>query len=146
MVNAEQVQERKIEARQVSLVTRVARWAFLALTALLVGGIALQVFFAGAGMLVSQSYISAHRVLAHILEGFPFLILIVGLLAKLPLRVHLVNIGFLLVFMLQYVFLYAMPAMGLTALRGLHAVNALALFMIAWYLTSVGVKMVKGKV
>jgi hypothetical protein len=41
---------------------------------------------------------------------------------------------FFLLVLLQYGFLYAMPALGLPTLRPLHAVNALAMFWLAVYL------------
>jgi uncharacterized membrane protein len=41
----------------------------------------------------------------------------------------------LVLFMLQYVFLWVMPSLGVPVLRALHAVNALALFWLTLYLT-----------
>lgn len=107
------------------------RWArnLYGLCALLfVIGIAVQVFFAGATLLVNGSYLATHKNFAHVIEGLTLLIPIIGFFARLPRRMHVLNVLLLIDFILQYVFLYI--NVGVPAFRALHAVNALVMFSI----------------
>ena len=118
-----------------STVAHVSRIIYLLLAGLFAGGIGIQVFLAGAGVLVNPSYFAMHASFAHILELFPLLMVIVALVARLPWRqVGLTALLFVL-FMLQYFFLYGVAAAtGIVMLRAFHAVNALAMFWAALYL------------
>lgn len=104
------------------------RWLYLG-TAVFVGvAIVGQVFFAGAAVLVNPAYWAAHRGLGNTIEFLALALVLVGLGTRLSWRVQGLG-GLLYVLMLlQYVFLYLMPGIGLPMLRALHAVNALALF------------------
>ncbi len=104
------------------------RWLYLG-TAVLVGvAIVGQVFFAGAAVLVNPAYWAAHRGLGNTIEFLALVLVLAGLGTRLSWRVQGLG-GLLYVLMLlQYVFLYLMPGIGLPLLRALHAVNALALF------------------
>jgi hypothetical protein len=121
-------------AKSMSPVVRGARALSFILAALLVLSLIVQVFLAGAGALVSPGYWPIHRGFAHAIELLPLLFLVVGLFGRLPLRLHGLNLLVFLLVALQYVFLYAMPGLGLPLLRALHAVNALVLFWTATYL------------
>ncbi len=122
-------------ARQRSSVVQVVRYAYLLSIVLFIGSIALQVFFAGAALLVDSGYLIQHRSFAHTLELLVFVIPIVGLFARLPRRQFLLSWLPLVLFMLQYVFVYAVPSLGLPMpLRALHAVNALVLFWVTLHL------------
>jgi hypothetical protein len=89
-----------------------------------------QVFFAGAAVLVDPAYWAAHRALGNTVELVALVLVLVGLGTRLPWRVQGLG-GLLYVLMLlQYVFLYLMPQIGVPLLRALHAVNALALFSV----------------
>lgn len=124
-------------ARRGSRLIYGSRMIYLLLAGLFTGGIALQVFFAGAGVLVNPSYFALHRTFGHILELFPMLLLIVGLIGRLSWRLLGLTALIFVLFMLQYVFLYGLaPATGLPVLRAFHAVNALALFWVALSLVS----------
>ena len=113
----------------VSGITRAARVTFLLAAWFFAGGIALQVFYAGATLLVASDYLNQHRAFAHTLELVTFAIPIIGLFARLPRRMLLLSWLPLVLFMLQYVFIYAVPSLELpTSLRALHAVNALVIF------------------
>ncbi len=95
----------------------------------------LQVFLAGAGVLVDPRYWAMHTVWGHSIQVFPIFLLLVGLIARLPWRMLLLTALVFVLFMLQYLFLWVLPgAVGIKALRALHAVNALAFFWIALYL------------
>jgi hypothetical protein len=121
--------------RQVAGLVRGLRVLYALCATLLVIGIGLQVFFAGATMLVNGMYLEMHRIFAHVIEGMILGLVVIGLLARLPWRVQVWGLLAFVLMSLQYVFLYAMPTLGLTTLRGLHAVNALAMFWLALYLT-----------
>lgn len=89
--------------------------------------IALQVFFAGLGVLVSPSYFAWHVQLGHLLSLPIFALFIVGLLSFIGWRGVLTPVLLFVLYGLQYAFLE-----GLTGpLRALHAVNALLLFWLA---------------
>lgn len=110
---------------------RALRAVYLACAALLTMGVIGQVFFAGAVLLVNGRYLEMHRVLAHLIELLAMVTVVAGLLTRLSWRIQALGLLFLLLMFAQYVFLYAMPALGLPALRALHAVNALAMFWVA---------------
>lgn len=118
-------------------VPRVAGWVralravYLVCAALLTAGVIGQVFFAGAALLVNGRYLEMHRVLAHLIELLAMLTAVAGLLTRLSWRIQTLGLLFLLLMFAQYAFLYAMPALGLPALRALHAVNALVMFWVA---------------
>ena len=124
------------EPARVGPLVQTLRGLYVLLAALFTGGIVLQVFFAGAGVLVSPQYFALHTNVGHMIELLPMLLLIVGLVARLPWRlVGLSALGVVL-FMMQYFFLYGIgPITGVAGLRALHAVNALALFWLALSLT-----------
>jgi hypothetical protein len=113
-----------------------ARWARLIYTLcawLFAASIVLQVFFAGLGVLVNPGYFDLHRAFGPTIELFPVLMLVAGVIGRLPWRVLALTALGLVLFMFQYIFLYAMPRLGLPTLRALHAVNALALFWLGMY-------------
>ncbi len=102
------------------------------LAAMIVGvSVVVQVFFAGAAVLVDPAYWGAHRAFGSTMGVGVIALLLIGLATRLPWRVQARG-GVLYVLMfLQYVFLYFMPQIGVPLLRALHAVNALALFSVA---------------
>jgi hypothetical protein len=117
-----------------SALARGARRLFLLLAVALLLSIVLQVFFAGSAVLVDPTYWGMHTTFAHLIELVILLLIGVGFFAKLPGRVLGHALLCFLLISLQYVFLYALPGMGLGWLRGLHAANALAFFWVALYL------------
>jgi hypothetical protein len=127
----------EISANQqpLSVLVRVARLGYFLSNVLFIAGIALQVFFAGATLLVNGSYLIQHRQFGEMLAAFPVIILVTAQVARLPRRLRLLSTLPLVLFILQYMFLYAVAGMGLpSSFRALHAVNALGLFWITQYL------------
>jgi hypothetical protein len=123
----------------------LARGAYALCAGLFAACIILQVFFAGAGVLVAASYWIAHRGFGQAIGWLTFAMLGIGLAARLPWRMHALNVLLALLFMLQYVFLWVLgPAVGVPALRALHPVNALALFWLAVYLGQQGWRLLRG--
>lgn len=96
---------------------------------LLVGGIVLQIFFIGSALLVDGGYLLWHKELGSGLAYLPFVIVVAALVGRLP-RVLVLRAALICVlYLLQFVFLYVIDDIGLQAWRGLHAVNALVLFL-----------------
>lgn len=128
--------EVRVAAPPVSTVVQWMRAGYLLVAGLFVAGVVLQVFFAGAGVLVHPRYFALHSSFGHLLELLPLLLLLLSLLARLPWRLVGLNALIYVLFMLQYVFLYALGRVtGVPALRALHAVNALVLFWAGLYLS-----------
>lgn len=114
----------------------VTRRAQLALAWLFVAGIVAQVFFAGLGVLVDPSWFSAHRAMPPLLFLLGVILLAFTVAARQGgVALALAALVPVLVAM-QWVFLYAPADLGVPTLRGLHAVNALALFWIGTHLAS----------
>jgi hypothetical protein len=117
--------------QSVSLFTKGARKIYALGATLFAASIVLQVFFAGLGVLVSAQYWGMHAAFGFIVGLFPLVLLPIGMIARLPWRlVALTALAFVL-FVLQFVFLWVAPQIGLPLLRALHAVNALAMFWLA---------------
>lgn len=121
-------------SRQVPSFVRWMRAAYVLVAALFIGAIALQVFFAGASVLVHPRYLGLHTTFGHVLQFFPIGLMVLSLGGRFPWRLLGLTALTFVLFALQYVFLWVVPAWGLPALRALHAVNALTLFWITLYL------------
>ncbi len=93
--------------------------------------VVVQVFFAGAAVLVDPTYWGAHRAFGSTIEVGVIALLLIGLATRLPWRIQALGGTLYVLMFLQYVFLYLMPQIGIPVLRALHAVNALALFSFA---------------
>jgi hypothetical protein len=110
---------------------RSARLVYYAGTLLFLAGIGLQVFYAGASLLVDSSYLEQHRMFAHVLELFALMLPVLALVARQPWRITLLSLLPFVLIAMQYVFLWALADMGLPLwTRGLHAVNALVIFWV----------------
>jgi Family of unknown function (DUF6220) len=121
--------------KRLSKLVQGSRITYIFLAALFTLGIAVQVFLAGMGVLVSPSYFAWHETFAHIIEAIPILMIIAAALARLSWQLTALTALVFVLFILQYVFLYLMPQLGLMPLRALHAVNALALFWLGVHLS-----------
>jgi len=107
---------------------------YSALTLVFLLAIVVQVFLAGAGIFASASWLSNHAQLGHLLPLIPLLMLILGLVGKLPRKVNWLTV---LLFVLVYVqpwFIYISRGIGVPILSALHPVNALAIFTLPLYL------------
>lgn len=115
---------------QVSTWRHWVRRLYLLAAGLVGVAIVVQVFLAGAAVLVDPAYWAAHRGMGNTIEFLALALVLIGLGTRLPWRVQ--GLGGLLygLMLLQYVFLYLMPQIGLPLLRALHAANALALFSV----------------
>ncbi len=130
-----EVNKERIKPRQRSAFVRFARSVYAFAAGLFVGAIILQVFLAGAGVLVHPRYWPMHIACGQMITSFPVFMLVTGLIARLPWRMLVLTALLFVLFVLQYLFLWVLPnVVGIVALRALHAVNALAFFWIAVYL------------
>lgn len=107
------------------------RWLYLLAAALIAAAIVVQVFLAGVAVLADPAYWAAHRTMGGVIEMGIVMLLLIGLPTGLPWRVQALGGLLFVLMMLQFVFLEVMPQLGVPLLRGLHAVNALALFSVA---------------
>lgn len=124
-----QTEQMPISGKPISGLVRGARLLYYASTALMLAGIVLQIFFAGAALLVDSSFLEAHRNFAHVLELFAILLPILALLARQPWRITLLSLLPFFLIGTQYVYLFALTGMGLPLwTRGLHAVNAIVIY------------------
>ena len=103
------------------------RLLYLLLTFIFALLLALQVFFAGLGVLVSPAYFAWHVQLGHMLSLPIFALFIVGLVSLIGWRGVLIPVLLFVLYGLQYAFLEGLEG----PLRALHAVNALLLFWLA---------------
>lgn len=108
-----------------------ARAGYAICTWLFVACIIVQVFLAGSAALISADYWGLHRAFPQIIRVFPIAMLLTGLVSRLPRRMLALTALALVLFIMQYLFIWVFGAIGLQNLRGLHAVNALALFWLA---------------
>ncbi len=121
--------EKPLSGKPLSGIVRGARLVFYASTVIMLAGVVLQVFFAGASLLVDSSFLEAHRNFAHLLEALAILLPILALLARQPWRITLLSLLPFFLIGTQYVYLFALTGMGLPLwTRGLHAVNALVIY------------------
>jgi hypothetical protein len=131
---------------QVSGVAQIARLLYLLSTLAFTVAVLVQVFFAGAALLVSSEYLTQHRIFAHVMELLVLTIPILSLFARLPRRLVLLNWLPVILFGLQYVFLYALPSMGIPVTwRALHAVNALIIFLNTVYLAVAALRLIRSQ-
>jgi hypothetical protein len=105
-----------------------ARVGYTICTWLFVGCIIAQVFLAGSAALISADYWALHRAFPQIMRLFPIAMLLIGLVSRLPRRMLALTALVFALFVMQYLFIWVFGKIGLQDLRGLHAVNALALF------------------
>lgn len=114
---------------------RPARFAYLLLAAGYALGVALQVFFAGASVLVDPNYLELHRTFGEAIGVVTFAMLLVGFVARLPWQTLLWTVLLIALYTAQFLFLWYTARFGLLPLRALHAVNALAMFWLALHLS-----------
>lgn len=123
------------ERQPVSGLVSMLRALYLVLALLFVGVVVLQVFFAGATLLVEARYLIDHRSLGEAMWPLPVLMIVVSLTGRLRKRFVLLTVLLLMLYVMQYAMIHVFPTLGLpTVFRALHAVNALLLFWIALHL------------
>lgn len=123
------------ERQSVSALVSMLRALYLILALLFVGAVVLQVFFAGATLLVDARHLIDHRALGEAMWPLPVLMIAISLIARLGKRSALLSVLLLVLYVMQYAIIHVFPTLGLpTVFRALHAVNALLLFWVALHL------------
>jgi len=96
--------------------------------------VVVQVFLAGAGIFASASWLSSHGLLGQILPVIPLLMVILGLVGKLPRTINWLTVLLLVLVYIQPWFIYLSRSAGIPLLSALHPVNALTIFALSLYL------------
>ena len=107
----------------------IGRTVHLALALLLVAGLVVQVFLAGLGVFKGPASFANHRDWGYLLELLPFLLLIVGLVARLGRRPALLAAAIFGLFILQSVLVAVRDTMPEVA--ALHPVNGFLITFLA---------------
>ena len=113
---------------------RVPLVIYTALAVVFLLGVVVQVFLAGAGIFASVSWLSSHGILGQILPVIPLLMVILGLVGKLPRTINWLTVLLLVLVYIQPWFIYLSRSAGIPLLGALHPVNALAIFALPLYL------------
>ncbi len=113
---------------------RVPLVIYSALAVVFLLGVVVQVFLAGAGIFASASWLSSHGILGHILPVIPLLMVILGLVGKLPRTINWLTVLLLVLVYIQPWFIYLSRSAGIPLLGALHPVNALTIFALSLYL------------
>ena len=131
--------------RRVAPSVRLLRWLYLVGVICFALGVVLQVFFAGAALLVNPDYLNTHRILGNTVALLPVPMLILAMLARMPHRTTLLTVLLTLVTALQYAFLWGVTDIGLPVwFRAFHAVNAIVMFVLAERLARTSWKLLRG--
>ena len=107
---------------------------YTALAVVFLLGVVVQVFLAGAGIFASASWLSSHGILGQILPVIPLLMVILGLVGKLPRTINWLTVLLLVLVYIQPWFIYLSRSAGIPLLGALHPVNALTIFALSLYL------------
>jgi hypothetical protein len=105
------------------------RTIYAALAWLFVAGLVVQVFLAGRGVFESPVEFETHRTWGFLLELFPIVLLIVGLVAGVGRRLAVFAIVAFVLFILQSVFVALRESSPILA--ALHPVNGFLILLIA---------------
>ena len=107
----------------------IARSVHLVLAVLLVAGLAVQIFLAGLGVFRGPASFETHRDFGYVLEILPFILLIVGLIARLGRRPAILAAVIFGLFVLQSVFVALRS--DAPELAALHPVNGFVITLLA---------------
>ena len=135
MVAADEI---RTEARRPRTGAPGTRTVFLLLVCIFIGGVVLQVFLAGLGVLVEPARLADHRAAGHLVLLIPYGMLVVGLFARLRRRTLALTVILVLLAIAHDALLYVPAGNQVEFLRALHPVNALILFWIAVHLARHG--------
>lgn len=107
-----------------------ARLGFVITAWMLVALVFVQVFYAGAAILVNPGDWSAHTNLGHRM-GLPVMAMFpLSIIGWMPLRFASLSLGLYVLYILQYLFIH-WPTQELAVVRALHPVNALVILAAA---------------
>lgn len=115
---------------------RAALLTLSGLAVLFCAGVVAQVFLAGLGLLVDPSYLAWHATFVHLLEGVLLLMLVVGVVSRAGVVALASTVGLFVLIGAQYALIHGLSG----PFRALHAVNAFALFALAWLIAKVAAR------
>lgn len=121
----------RTDPRRPRTCTRPARTIFALCAWLFAAGVTLQVFLAGLGALVNPTQWGEHRAFGSLILTLPYLMLVTGLIGRLPGRTLVLVALLIPLGWLQHALIAVPPDAGWAALRALHAVNGFVLFWAA---------------
>lgn len=107
------------------------RTVYVLIAWLLVGCIVTQVFLAGLNVFLQPRYWALHIQFGHIVGLIVIVLLLLGVAARLPRRMHALALLMVLLIAFQYNARRLAALFGVPELAALHAVNALILFWCA---------------
>jgi hypothetical protein len=105
------------------------RTVFLAISVLLVAGLFGQVFLAGLGVFESPARFASHRDFGYTLELLAMILIVVGLLGRVPRRQVGLAVVILLLFLLQSMFVVLRTDQPMIA--ALHPVNGFVILLLS---------------
>ncbi len=97
--------------------------------------IVVQVFLAGLAIMVSGSFIGAHKSFGYVIIWFPLILLVLGLAGRLPRSINILTVLLAVLAFLQPVLIKLSNTTGVSALAALHPVNALLVFTLPLFLS-----------
>lgn len=110
---------------------RVIRFSYGLLAAGLLACIVLQVFLAGMGIFVDAGNLDRHRTFANYFEFAPLVMFILSFFGQIRGGLRWAALATFAFSILQHVTIQAFTG----SLQALHAVDALVLFGLSWYMT-----------
>ena len=113
---------------------RVPLVIYTALAVVFLLSVVVQVFLAGAGIFASASWLGSHGIFGHVLPVIPLLMVILGLVGRLPRPINWLTVLLLVLVYIQPWFIYLSRSAGIPLLGALHPVNALTIFALSLYL------------
>ncbi len=109
-----------------------ARIGFVIMAWLLVAFVFVQVFHAGAAVLVNPGDWSSHTNVGHLISLPIMAMFALSIIGWMPLRFLLLSLGLWVLYVLQYAFLY-FPPPELAIMKAFHPVNALVILFTATF-------------
>lgn len=117
-------------------VRSLLRWSYLYATLLFVVCIIVQVFLAGAGILVNGSWLVLHTHFGYIIHFFPLVILLpLSIAAWLPRSINWLTALLTILTFIQPLLITLSPKLNVPLLPALHPVNALLIFTLPLFLS-----------
>lgn len=111
------------------------QWSYFWGNMLFLACIVVQVFLAGLDIMVSGSFLGAHKTFGYLIIWFPLVLLILGLAGRLPRSIIWLTVLLAILAFLQPVLIKISSTTSLPVIAALHPVNALAIFTLPLFLS-----------
>lgn len=115
-------------------VVRGLQYTYMVIAWIYVLCVAVQVYLAGLSLFDQGSWIDIHSTLGYLLFLLALLMSILAPIARFPRRVNLLALWLFLDVLFQVALVTFLRAFKLSVLTALHPVNALILFLLAFFL------------